>query len=167
MTINIQRVGGTARNDDRIRITREGGNLLVRHVDGDGKIVTTLTLTNMGLVGYITALAAMVRDDSDPFDCIQFNFPGFPSVLYKVARLHNPDVIRSIRTAAGITAESFFADMPDDASDSETESDASSTTISTGSEDEYADMPPLIPTRSQFPRRSPRFTGGEPCCPCI
>jgi hypothetical protein len=135
--IYIARAGKGPAHDDVIIAERVGGNVHIRHTDGSrkAKIVTTTVLTHTGLVGYVSTLAAMIRDDTEPFHSIQFNFPGFPMVVYTPSRLHNPDVMHTIKNAARITSDSWFRDDPaynadddfsDDSSSSSDDSDSSS-----------------------------------------
>jgi hypothetical protein len=134
--IRIARKGHSPQHDDTIVIKPLDGNVHVKHTDGsqNDKIVTEAVLTNTGLVGYISTLAAMVRDDTDPFNMIQFSFPGFPMVAYTPARLHNPAVMRTLKDAARITSDSWFRHDPgydaDASSDVSSDSDSSSSASS-------------------------------------
>jgi len=134
LVIRIMRDDAHPSEDDVIIAERFGGNVHIQHKDGshkNKKVVTRTVLTNTGLVGYVSALAAMIRDDTEPFYSIQFNFPGFPMVVYTPSRLHNPDVMRTIKNAARITSDYWFIHDPSyDADDS---SDTSSTTSETSS----------------------------------
>ena len=139
--IYIARAGKGADHDDVIIAERVDSNVHIEHTDGSrkSKIVTNTILTHTGLAGYVSTLAAMIRDDTEPFASIQFNFPGFPMVVYTPARLHNPDVMHTIKNAARITSDSWFRDDPtydadDDFSDSSSSSsdDSGSTTSSDG-----------------------------------
>lgn len=131
LMIQIVRKGETAEQDDVIVAKPMGGNILVKHTDGsrNKKVVTRTVLTHTSLSRYVATLAAMVRDDNDPFEYIQFNFPGFPMVMYTPARLHNPAVMRSLKDAAYATADSWFRHDPSyDADASSVSSDSSEET---------------------------------------
>ena len=138
LMIQLTREGMTSEHDDVIVAKPMGGNILVKHIDGsrNKKIVTRTVLTHTSLSRYVATLAAMVRDDNDPFEYIQFNFPGFPMVIFTPARLHNPDVMSSLKDAAYATADSWFRNDPSyDADASSVSSDSSDSTSS--SEDTY------------------------------
>jgi hypothetical protein len=122
--------------DDLIYIYRCGGNIHVKHVDKSHpakRVITRTVLTQTSLTSYISTLAKMVRDDCDPFVGIQLNFPGFPVVFYSTARLHNPDVMRTIKEAAYITSDYWFHEyanyLSDDASSVSSDSSSSTETL--------------------------------------
>jgi hypothetical protein len=141
--------------------------LYVKYRDGDGGVTSNLVLYETSLERYIYDVVRLVRNDNDPFLSAQFIFPGLPSVLYSAARLQNPEVLKALRSCAKTVQESWAfsaaehtaAHEAEDDDTESTDSDASSTTASTDSEDEYADMPALIPTNAAFPppRRSARL----------
>jgi hypothetical protein len=140
--IYIARAGKGPAHDDVIIAERVDGNVHIQHTDGSrkNKVVTNTVLTYTGLAGYVSTLAAMIRDDTEPFHSIQFNFPGFPMVVYTPARLHNPDVMRSIKNAARITSDSWFRDDPsydadEDSSDGSSYSSDDSDSSSSSSSD--------------------------------
>lgn len=146
VVIRLLRVGETQKekNDDLIRITLEDANLRINYDYGDSNLRSTLLLTRTGLADYVDTLVKLVRSDNDPFASVQFEFPGYPTFLFTPARLQNPEVASQLRAAARDVHESWLANIPDDAS--------STTYSSTDSEEEYADMPPLIRVSSAWPR---------------
>jgi hypothetical protein len=139
------------KKDIRFVLSPVGSNVQVQMRDGSNTpaLTSETVLTRSGLVGYIRTLITLARYDQDPVRSVQFDFPAFPSVLYTLARLQNPEVLEAIEEAARITSDDWFKHQP---GDGETSSDASSTTMSTDSEDDslYADMPPLIPAECAY-----------------
>ncbi len=122
--------------DDIIIIRRLNDNIRVSYSDSNHESgtphITKILLTNESLVGYLTTLLQMLRTDTDPFDGIQFNFPGFPIVYYTMARLHNPEVRTAIRNAARMTVDNWYRHLSS-ADDAQEDDDASSTTSSSSS----------------------------------
>lgn len=154
------------KKDIRFVLSPVGSNVQVQMRDGSSTpaLTSETVLTRSGLVGYIRTLITLARYDQDPVRSVQFDFPAFPSVLYTLARLQNPEVLEAIEEAARITSDDWFKHQPGYGdSSTETSSDASSTTASTDSEDDslYADMPPLIPAVCPYNLRS-----RDSCCPC-
>jgi hypothetical protein len=159
LKICVMRDGKDSSYDDIIRAERVGGNIHIELSDGSGgkheRVVTRTVLTHVCLANYIMTLASMIRDDTDPFHSVQFNFPGFPMIVYTPARLHNPDVMRTLKDAAHITSDYWFRDDPgydaEEDSDSDVD-DGSSTTSSSSSSSSSSsestctiDSPPLFP----------------------
>ena len=161
----LRKVSRAERNSDDLIVIRPANNcgcvLNVKYKDGDGGVTSDLVLHQTSLERYIYDVVRLIRNDNDPFLSAQFLFPGLPSVLYSVARLQNPEVLRALRSSAKTVQESWVFNLDDhdaahEAQDDEsTVSDTSSTTASTDSEDEYADMPQLIPVAAL--RRSARL----------
>lgn len=149
--IRLTRKNGTPKNDDTIRITALGStSLRIVYTDGDavcggGSKSYTSILTDSSLSRYIGTLVRLLRADTDPFHCVQFSFPAFPSFMYEISRLHNPDVLCALRNAAQMTHEAWVAELPAAAEESDSSSDSSSeSSESTDSQDTDDDMPPLI-----------------------
>ncbi len=142
--------------DDRIRIRRDGGNLRVFYTSGESQKTHSILLTNSSLSDYISTLVTGLRTDGDPVHLIQFEFPGFPSLLYTAAALHNPSVRKALRRMAAIAHDALLAEVPEPAAAEETDTDSDSddsTSVSSSetretldANDEYADLPRLVPT---------------------
>lgn len=76
-------------NDDRIRVYPlkgvEASGLKIKYYDGDIKDTHRSTFTGVTLYDYVLALLkGVTTEDCDQFKEIQFNFPGFPTLLYSM-----------------------------------------------------------------------------------
>ncbi len=131
--------------DDLIIVTREDNNLRVVMKDAYSQKNSNLLLTTTSLADYMDTLLKLARNDCDPYRSVQLDFPGYPSFLFSIARLQNPEVIQQVRAAARDVHESWLANLPAAADD------ISTSCSSTDSEEEYADMPALIPAAWAYP----------------
>lgn len=122
------------RNDDRIIFRFLGVNIAVEYWDGHSEARQHMTLTRLTLRDYVSILVRALRADTDPFEEIQFNFPGFPVVVYSIESLTSSDVTTAVKDMAEAVDHSWrhIREVQFDDSDSdsdETGSDGSSTTI--------------------------------------
>jgi len=97
--------------------------------------------------------------DSDPYRCIQFNVPALPPIMIEIRELSKSlDSLRKMlknalvnlpktMTEAEVTAYTDNDDEED--ADDEDDMDADDEDDSVDMEDEYADMPPLVPLHSE------------------
>lgn len=143
---------GPAR-DDWIRMARvpDTSAITVTFTDKFGGRASTssIRLVEHTALDYVDAVIQSIRYDNDAVDSLQFDFPGFPSVLYTPARLMNYEVRRAIRDMTRMVMESWFAEIPAEDEDSDTSSDTdSSDTSSESTESTDSDMPPLVPQSS-------------------
>jgi hypothetical protein len=116
--IRLIRSNADKSRDDLICIEPvDEGNLRVFYNETYSEHKYEMTLAYTGLVGYVDTVVRMVRDDCDPYEFIQLNFPGLPPVLYSKARLHNPDVVETIRDAARILSDAWFHHLADEGDD--------------------------------------------------
>jgi hypothetical protein len=128
--------------DDRITIRYTDGNMLVTYKGYDSGRDHPLRLTHYGLPGYLRTLLTMLRSDGLPYKQAQFDFPGFPSVVYRISSLRGP-LRHALLDAARATQDSWYSSTPYPVrDDDDTLSDSSSTTASSESTDD--DMPHLI-----------------------
>lgn len=113
VTIRLIRDSVKKSGDDVIKVFRVGEMMRVQHTDRDGKndtsVRTTLDLTQTGLDSYVETLLRFFVADEDPFQSIQFVFPGFPMILVSRDSL-DCETRTAIKTAAAIVCESWFAD---------------------------------------------------------
>lgn len=141
------------RNDDRIIFRFLGVNIAVEYWDAHSQATQHMTLTSLTLRDYVSILLRIIRGDDEPFDSIQFNFPGFPVVVYTIESLSSTDLTSSIKDMAEAVDHSWrhIREVQFDDSDSdETGSDGSSTTITI---DEGVNV---------NERRGPLFRSGSP-----
>jgi hypothetical protein len=71
-------------DDDKITITSIGEDFKILYVDGICKTSHFVYSTESEVMAYVEDLFKLLADDADPFRAIQFSFPCFPSVLYKI-----------------------------------------------------------------------------------
>ena len=79
---------GSPENDDRIRIypLKDGvQGLKIKYYDGNLKDTHRSTFTGATLYDYVLALLkGVTTEDCDQFKNVQFNFPGFPTLMYSM-----------------------------------------------------------------------------------
>ena len=116
--IRLIRSNKDTSKDDVVHIEPvDEANIHIRYNETYSEHKYDMTLAYTGVVGYIDTVVRMVRDDCDPYEFIQINFPGLPPVLYSKSRLHNPDVIDTIRDASRIISDAWFHHLVDEDSD--------------------------------------------------
>jgi len=100
--------------DDKISIRRQDNNILVQYRDTtQGKHTREdLLLTNTSLGTYIRNLGYLFLVDTEPFESIQFNFPGFPAFMATRKSLADTNTQEALVEVADIVSESWFADYP-------------------------------------------------------
>lgn len=100
--------------DDKIHIMRKDNNILVQYRDSnEGKPSRQdLLLTNTSLGTYIRNLGYLFLVDTEPFESIQFNFPGFPTFMATRQSLSETTTQEALVEIADIVSESWFADYP-------------------------------------------------------
>lgn len=115
ITIRLIRKLNNTRNgpdDDVIIIKRSDNNLLVKYKDRHHCETTQkLLLTTVALSDYIKNLGIMFLADMEPFEAIQFCFPGFPIFLANRESLSNTDTQDMLMDTAYIVSESMLSDV--------------------------------------------------------
>lgn len=134
------------KKDDKIRIERVANNLKVYYTDGDSQKTHTLLLTDSSLSDYVETLLDGLCSDEDPVSSVQFQFPGFPVLLYTPKRLRRCRAYRALLNMATITHESFFADLPERELDDDDDSTSVSSSDSGSTDSTDEELPRLIPT---------------------
>lgn len=82
-------------------------SFIVTFRDPDVRLSHLMTYTAVGLHTYIRSLLTLLRRDTDPFESIQFIFPGFPSVLYTMERLKSESLCDSLMDLVHLTVHSW------------------------------------------------------------
>ena len=98
--------------DDVITIRRQDNNILVKYTDNADKSLQNLVLTDTSLSTYIRNLGHLFLSDTEPFEKIQFNFPGFPCFMATQKSLKDTDTQEALAEIADIVSDSWFADYP-------------------------------------------------------
>jgi hypothetical protein len=129
---------------DTIYVKRSDNNLSVKHYDHVNKKHYNLLLTNTSLSHYVGTLCKMFVADTDPFEQMQFNFNGFPTIMVKKHTLTR-ELRHTLEDVADIVHDSFFADVPD----RDICQDCGCDVSESSSDDE---MPPLVPADEPWER---------------
>ena len=134
---------GSAKNDDRVTISRLGANqfnLSYTYGESESKTPHQLVLTDRAVFRWVRNVIGLLEKDSDPFESVQVDFPSMPTVLFEVSKLayaydHLLDAIEFHLDNWPAVTHRLFLDEEEYDDDEEYEED-----------EEYADMPPLIPS---------------------
>jgi hypothetical protein len=157
------------RNDDVIRIHRVGADLYnVAFQTGNCDEPTESVMGDTGVWRWLRATIGLLEHDGDPFKCIQLDLPLMPSVLVRVSELS--DAYQYILNAVAVHLDNWpgalqrtiaaTAEEEDDSEmDGQDEEEDETEVLSTDSEAEYADMPPLIPAAAAA---APRYFSASP-----
>lgn len=116
VTIDLIRNLDDNSKDDTIRITyHDDTTIAVNYMDKQGRanpIRHTLYITNTPLGTYMNDLVTLLVNDNEPFESAQFNFPGFPSVLYTQKKLKRDYQLRdSLRSVANMVSDSWYSHL--------------------------------------------------------
>ena len=132
MTLRLIRKKSSSSTDDTIHVKHIGTNqfsLVYTYGDSEPATVRTTALPRGSLIHYLETTFSLLQLDEDPFEFVQLDFSFIPSVLIAIKNLKAPAILNAI---------SLQLDQ------------------ATGEEDEYADMPPLIPISAADRYFSPR-----------
>jgi len=134
VSINLIRNTNTS-TDDVVTIYRDGDKIRVSYKDrqNGSSSKQRLLLGKNDLSRYIQNLGHLFLTDKEPFIEAQFNFPGFPSFLVDQKSLKNTDTQDALMEIADLVSASWFT------------------------EDDYSDMPPLVPQNDR--RVEPHYSG--------
>jgi len=88
--------GGT-RADDVIRIRPMLDKFRVNYLSRSTNVNHFMYCTNEQAFRYVDDLLYLLPPDAEPFSSVQFNFPCFPVVMYRLADLQNWAVRYTIR----------------------------------------------------------------------
>ena len=98
---------GDANSDDVIRITPFMDEFKIEFVGRVDKIKHFHYATQEQAVQYVGDLLYLLPNDADPYENMQFDFPCFPSVMFKVADLDDKTVRRTVRDRLTATLENW------------------------------------------------------------
>jgi hypothetical protein len=140
-----------AAKDDLIRIRRDGEQFQLTYIDADrtDDQANTLALNGQQLFRYVRALIRALESDEDPFESVQIDFQAAPSIYIDTKRL-----ARSYHWILDLLE--IHMDNPVSTT-KETRGD-----VRTADEDEFADLPPLIPMSPVYPKQAPGFGDNTP-----
>jgi hypothetical protein len=115
-------------HDDRIYVLPVGEYLRVKYVEEGKKVIHRLYIAPEDFPRYIANLGWMYLKDTDPFHAIQFNFPGFPSVLLGRKQLRGQCTQDALKDMADMVVRSYASydneyDYEDEDQEAETDDD--------------------------------------------
>jgi hypothetical protein len=96
--------------DDKIHIERIGEYIRVKYNDSFSNIVQRLYVSQEDFPRYIASLGVFYLKDTEPYKSIQFNFPGFPTILLNNETLSSKKTQDALLDAAEMVATSWFAE---------------------------------------------------------
>jgi len=107
LVITLHRVGKNSESDDVIRITPFMDEFKIEFVGRVDKLKHFHYATQEQTVQYVGDLMYLLPNDSDPYEFMQFDFPCFPSVMFKVSDLDDKTVRRTVRDRLTSTLENW------------------------------------------------------------
>ena len=84
-------------SDDVINISPVVDTFKLSYIDGQTNSHHFFYANHEEIVRYVEDLFYLLVDDNDPFVKIQFTFPCFPSVIYKIPEFDVSHIRRTIR----------------------------------------------------------------------
>lgn len=84
-------------SDDTIFITPVVDSFKVMYTDTRCKTTHFFYANESEVMRYVEDLFYLLTNDSDPFHAIQFSFPCFPSVMFKIAEFNTVAVRKTIQ----------------------------------------------------------------------
>ena len=112
ITILLIRDVNNKKPDDTIVITPVANNVLIKYKDtntvNDVPMKDYIILENSYLSSYIKNVGYMFLTDTEPFESIQFNFPGFPAFLATRESLSNIDTQNTLVEIADLVRSAWF-----------------------------------------------------------
>jgi hypothetical protein len=109
------RNGADSTQDDKITIKRVDGNVLVDYYDArsNSSSTTKLLLTRTALSTYMKHLCILFANDSEPYEEMQINYPGFPCFMATQKTIHTFETRDALLGCANIVSDSWFSDFPE------------------------------------------------------
>lgn len=141
------RKNSSSKNDDRVTIRRLGANqfnLSYTYGDLKSKNAHQLVLTDRAVFRWVRNVIGLLEKDNDPFDSVQVDFPFMPTVLFDVSKLG--DAYHAFLDALEFHLDNWPSPPPAAAEDEDEGEEEEEEEDMDMEEDEYADMPPLIPS---------------------
>ncbi len=139
MLIRFIRKMTASETDDTICIKHISTNrysMVYTYGDSSPKTVRSTILTRGAVKNYLKSVFALLQIDTDPFSFVQLDFSMMPSILVG---------IQDLQSSAVSTAITFHMAIEDDEEEE------------AAAEDEYADMPGLIPIYSHIDESANRY----------
>ena len=149
-TIRVRfiRKNSLSKNDDIVVIRRLGMNqfnLSYTYGDTNARNTHKLVLTDKAVFRWMRSTINLLEKDNDPFDSLQVDFPFMPSAIFDVSKLDN-----AYNTL--LDALEFHLDnWPSSAVRTPILNPEDDDAMKEEYDEEYADMPPLVPVRPQSP----------------
>ena len=110
--ILIIRDSNNNESDDKIAIKYDpmDEQYTVSYLDSNTKSKTVQTLFMDGdtLDQYLNSLFTLLSLDDVPYENIQFNIPGLPTVIYKPSDLSKKKLVEALMTAMPITSGNVY-----------------------------------------------------------
>jgi len=106
ITITLHR-DGSSNNDDVIRISPFMDEFKIEFVGRVDKIKHFHYAIQEQAIQYVDDLLHLLPSDSDPYVYMQFDFPCFPSVMFKMNDLDDKVVRRTVRDRLTSTLENW------------------------------------------------------------
>jgi hypothetical protein len=100
--------------DDKINIERIGEYIRVKYTDTHSNIVQRLYVSQEDFPRYIASLGVFYLKDTEPYKSIQFNFPGFPTILLNNETMSSKKTQDALLDAAEMVATSWFTEEEDE-----------------------------------------------------
>ena len=97
LNIFLHRKGMGAKHDDVIYISPYMEDFKITYKSKHDKVQHFAYVTRTEMVRYVEDLFYLLSSDTDPFEYIQFCFPCFPPVMYKVPDFDNTVVRHTVR----------------------------------------------------------------------
>jgi hypothetical protein len=90
-SIVVMRSFSDARKDDQIHVKPEGQFYTLKYTNMDEQFKHKQALNTTEVFAYMRDFITLISADEKPFEQIQFNFPGVPSVVF------SPESLRDYR----------------------------------------------------------------------
>lgn len=96
--------------DDKIHIERIGEYIRVKYNDTYSNVVQRLYVSQEDFPRYIASLGVFYLKDTQPYKSIQFNFPGFPTIMLDNETMSSKKTQDALLDAAEMVATSWFTE---------------------------------------------------------
>lgn len=92
--------------DDKIAIhyDHDDDSYTVYYLDADSKSgYQCIDMSGDSLDGYLKGMFTLLATDNKPYENVQFNIPGMPTVIYTPSDLSNKKIVEALMTVMPIT----------------------------------------------------------------
>lgn len=97
----------TAGQDDVIKISPSLDLFKISYTDGNTNYSSFFYANQEECIRYVEDLFYLLVDDAEPFSRIQFTFPCFPAVIYKVPEFDTSVIRRTVRERLAATLHNW------------------------------------------------------------